>query len=284
MRSINDSLILGAMRCPVCKQEMSLREGGCVSLVCGGARTHCFDLASSGYVNLSSPTKSGGGDSKQAVRARSRFLDLDLYRPVADEIARVCSQYKSQGGLLIDAGCGEGYYSVIMAKNGFSVLGADLSKFAVDAASKRAGREGADNAFFATASVYELPVADSSDQVVTNIFAPCVESEFSRVLEPDGILVVAWAGENHLNGLKNAIYEKTHLNAERADLPEKMQEIDRRRVTREITLCSNEQIMDLFAMTPYYWRTSVSDGEKLSRLDSLKTEVDIMITVYKNNK
>ena len=284
MRSINDSLILGAMRCPVCKQEMSLREGGCVSLVCGGARTHCFDLASSGYVNLSSPTKSGGGDSKQAVRARSRFLDLDLYRPVADEIARVCSQYKSQGGLLIDAGCGEGYYSVIMAKNGFSVLGADLSKFAVDAASKRAGREGADNAFFATASVYELPVADSSAQVVTNIFAPCVESEFSRVLEPDGILVVAWAGENHLNGLKNAIYEKTHLNAERADLPEKMQEIDRRRVTREITLCSNEQIMDLFAMTPYYWRTSVSDGEKLSRLDSLKTEVDIMITVYKNNK
>lgn len=284
MRSINDSLILGAMRCPVCKQEMSLREGGCVSLVCGGARTHCFDLASSGYVNLSSPTKSGGGDSKQAVRARSRFLDLDLYRPVADEIARVCSQYKSQGGLLIDAGCGEGYYSVIMAKNGFSVLGADLSKFAVDAASKRAGREGADNAFFATASVYELPVADSSAQVVTNIFAPCVEAEFSRVLAPDGILVVAWAGENHLNGLKNAIYEKTHLNAERADLPEKMQEIDRRRVTREITLCSNEQIMDLFAMTPYYWRTSVSDGEKLSRLDSLKTEVDIMITVYKNNK
>ena len=284
MRSINDSLILGAMRCPVCKQEMSLREGGCVSLVCGGARTHCFDLASSGYVNLSSPTKSGGGDSKQAVRARSRFLDLDLYRPVADEIARVCSQYKSQGGLLIDAGCGEGYYSVIIAKNGFSVLGADLSKFAVDAASKRAGREGADNAFFATASVYELPVADSSAQVVTNIFAPCVEAEFSRVLAPDGILVVAWAGENHLNGLKNAIYEKTHLNAERADLPEKMQEIDRRRVTREITLCSNEQIMDLFAMTPYYWRTSVSDGEKLSRLDSLKTEVDIMITVYKNNK
>ena len=284
MRSINDSLILGAMRCPVCKQEMSLREGGCVSLVCGGARTHCFDLASSGYVNLSSPTKSGGGDSKHAVRARSRFLDLDLYRPVADEIARVCSQYKSQGGLLIDAGCGEGYYSVIMAKNGFSVFGADLSKFAVDAASKRAGREGADNAFFATASVYELPVADSSAQVVTNIFAPCVESEFSRVLAPDGILVVAWAGENHLNGLKNAIYEKTHLNAERADLPEKMQEIDRRRVTREITLCSNEQIMDLFAMTPYYWRTSVSDGEKLSRLDSLKTEVDIMITVYKNNK
>ena len=239
MRSINDSLILGAMRCPVCKQEMSLREGGCVSLVCGGARTHCFDLASSGYVILSSPTKSGGGDSKQAVRARCRFLDLDLYRPVADEIARVCSQYKSQGGLLIDAGCGEGYYSVIMAKNGFSVLGADLSKFAVDAASKRAGREGADNAFFATASVYELPVADSSAQVVTNIFAPCVEAEFSRVLAPDGILVVAWAGENHLNGLKNAIYEKTHLNAERADLPEKMQEIDRRRVTREITLCSN---------------------------------------------
>lgn len=283
MRSLNDNLILEALRCPICKEKMKLRENGCVSLICNGARTHCFDISSSGYVNFSSPVKSGGGDSKQAVRARSLFLDLDLYLPVAKMLADVCGGYKYSSGLLVDAGCGEGYYSTLLANRGFSVFGVDLSKFAVDAAAKRAVRGNLENAFYATASVFDIPMADNSVDVVTNVFAPCVEKEFSRILSKNGILVVAWAGEEHLNGLKSAIYDSTHANSERADLPENMREIKRQRVRYDIKLNSNEQIMNLFAMTPYYWRTSQKDVDKLRCLDKLNTEVDVIISVYKND-
>ena len=51
-----------------------------------------------------------------------------------------------------------------------------------------------------------------------------------------------------------------------------------------IEVDGNEGIMSLFAMTPYYWRTSQSDGEKLKLLSELTTEVDIIISVYRNNK
>ncbi len=281
MRLLSDEKIIDILRCPVCGEAMAVRGA---SLVCAGGRRHCYDIASSGYVNLCSPAHSGGGDSKQAVRARSAFLDLGYYRPVADALADVCVRHAPKGGVLIDAGCGEGYYSQALAKKGFSVFGADLSKFAVDAASKRLGREQMENFFFATASVFELPVADSSADVITNVFAPCAEAEYARVLKSDGILAVVWAGERHLWGLKSAIYESAHANTQRADLPSNMTKLDEMRVSYSIELGSNDQILSLFAMTPYYWRTSVSDVEKLRGLDSLTTEVDIIISVYKSGK
>ena len=202
MRILNDKKILSVLRCPICGGEMSICQNGGASMVCSGPRAHCFDLSSSGYVNLCTPKTSGGGDSKSAVRARSEFLDRGYYSPVADALCDTVKEYCGKESVLLDAGCGEGYYSLFPARNGFSVLGADLSKFAVEAASKRAWREGIENTFFMTASVFELPVNDSSVGAVINIFAPCAEAEFSRVMKKDGLLIVAWAGERHLMGLK----------------------------------------------------------------------------------
>ena len=282
MRILKDNKILSILRCPICGNGMSVPEGK-ASLVCGGERKHCYDFASSGYVNLCYPMQSGGGDSKQAVRARSEFLDKGHYRPVAEELARMAVKYGKCDDVLLDAGCGEGYYSSFICDAGFSVIGADLSKFAVDAASKRLARINRDNFLFTTASVFALPVTDGSVGIVTNVFAPCAEDEYSRVLKKDGVLIVAWAGENHLMGLKRAIYNTANANTERADLPVYMKKIEEIRVSYTIDLTDNGEIKSLFAMTPYYWRTSVADMEKLKELDFLTTEVDIIISVYKKD-
>ncbi len=283
MRTLRDKMIIGALACPVCGAKMEMRESAGVSLRCAGAKTHCYDVAASGYVNLCGPKQSGGGDSKQAVRARSEFLGKDYYLPVARELCGVIGEY-AKDGLVLDAGCGEGYYSCLLAKDGKSVLGIDISKFATEAAAKRVTREGADNAFFATASVFDIPLLDSSVSAVTSVFAPCAETEFSRVLKSDGVLAVVWAGEEHLMGLKRAIYDVAHINTERADLPEGMRKIYETRVRYDISLDNNADIMSLFSMTPYYWRTSPADAEKLRGLGALDTEVDFMISVYKNAK
>ena len=280
MRILQDKKIEGILRCPICKEKMTVPEGR-ASLVCQGPRTHCYDFAASGYVNMASPHQSGGGDSKSAVRARSAFLDKQYYAPVANALAELAEKHGRADGVLLDAGCGEGYYATRLADKGFSVVGADLSKFAVDAASKRLSREGFDRFLFATASVYELPVADSSVSVVTNVFAPCAEEEYTRVLEDGGVLIVAWAGENHLLGLKKAIYDTAHTNSDRADMPKKLKKVDEIRMTYTIELEGNEDVKSLFAMTPYYWRTSPSDMQKLDNIERLVTEVDIILSVYK---
>ncbi len=271
-------LIKEALRCPICGAEIEI-EGR--SLFCGGAKKHCYDLASSGYVNLSAPGQSNGGDSKGAVRARSAFLDTQHYRPISDGICRLIKKHCPEDALVIDAGCGEGYYSTAIAKSGCSVAGFDLSKFACEAASKRVKREGLENAFFGVASVFDMPLTDNCADAVVNVFAPCVEQEYSRVLKNDGVLMVVYAGPDHLLGLKRAIYEQTHTNEERADLPKNMREIDRERLQLKIKVSGNENIKNLFAMTPYYWRTSQSDVEKLDSLSELESEIDIIFAIYK---
>ena len=50
------------------------------------------------------------------------------------------------------------------------------------------------------------------------------------------------------------------------------------------SLNGNKNVMSLFAMTPYYWRTSQNDIKKLEQTENLDTEIDIIFSVYKKNQ
>lgn len=281
MRILNDNTILDALRCPYCKQRMNVQGA---SIVCSGQRKHCFDFGGRGYINFGTPSQSGGGDSKEAVRARSEFLNLNYYSQFAEALTSTVKEYISNTeGIVIDAGCGEGYYSERIAREGYSVCGFDLSKFAVDYAAKRANLSSLENAFFAVASVFSLPVQDACADAVINVFAPCAEKEYFRVLKNNGILIVASAGPLHLMGLKRMLYPETHENKDRADMPQAMEKVCEERVCFDISVQGNDAVRALFGMTPYYWRTSQEDAQKLDNTDKLDTEIDILISVYKKS-
>ena len=243
---------------------------------CMGARVHCYDVARSGYLNLTSPGD-GEGDLKDAIRSRTLFLSGGYYAPLSDEINRILEDRHVE--TVLDAGCGEGYYTNRMGTDR-CVLGVDLSRAGADAAAKFAKQSGS-GAAFAVGSIFKLPVLDESVDAVTNLFAPCSEAEFSRVLKVGGLLVLVGAGERHLLGLKEVLYDHPYLNPGRADLPTNMPLLERRRLTYTIEVRGNERVIALFSMTPYYWRTSEADREKLTALDTLKTEVDFDIYLYR---
>lgn len=271
----NDFILI----CPICGQALR-REGS--SLFCAGERRHCYDVASSGYVNLC-PGRATGGDDAALVRARSNFLRAGYYKPISD---RICEILASRTGCesIIDAGCGEGYYTVnIASATGADVYGFDLSKEGINSAAKYARRQGVSGVGFFVGGIFDLPVADASADAVVNIFAPCAEEEFSRVLRSGGILVEAVAGKNHLYGLKRALYDEVYVNEARVDMPERMRLISKESVAYEMTLESAEAVMNLFSMTPYYYRTKESDVERLRTLGTLTTEVEVDIYVYERN-
>ena len=272
-----------AFVCPHCGADVALTPDK-KSLVCRGEKKrHCFDLSSSGYVNLAPPSQSGSGDSKEAVRSRMIFLESDGYKPICDAISEAVKKY-CQGGLVVDAGCGEGYYTNNIAKEyGGDVAGFDLSKFAAEYAAKSARRKGVANSFFGVGSVFSMPIKDGAADGVVNIFAPCVEQEYSRILKKDGVLIVAGAGENHLLGLKKAVYDTAYKNTEREDMPENMTLIEEFSISYNLTLENKELIEALFSMTPYYYRTSESDRRKLTLLEKLDTEVDVKIKIFRKN-
>ncbi len=266
--------ILDLLRCPVCGADGRPENEG-RSFRCKGARGHCFDFSKSGYLNLCLSGKAG--DGKEAVRARTLFLEAGYYQPLSDRVNLLLDE--SGAKRVLDAGCGEGYYTNRMARDR-EVLGIDLSKDGVDHAAKTAKRIGG-GVSFAVASLYELPVASGAFDAVTNLFAPCAEEEFCRVLRENGTLILVGAGERHLMGLKELIYDRAYVNPGRSDLPRSMRLCKQERLHYDVTVRGRDAIDALFSMTPYYWRTSPADRAKLSAVESLSTELDFDIFVYK---
>lgn len=281
----NRKIIENTLICLVCGEKLLLTADK-KSAACTGARRHLFDFAAGGYLNLYT-SRAAGGDNGECIGARSAFLAKGYYEKISDEVNALLSKYvENRPAKILDAGCGEGYYTNNIAKDcSRAVFGFDLSKSGVNIAAKAAKRGGAGNIFFGVASVFSLPVFTGSMDAVTTIFAPCAEEEFARVLKDDGVLLLVGAGKEHLIGLKRAIYDSAYENEGRRDLPCKYFElIEEKSLTYNIDLKNSADIQNLFAMTPYYYRTSAKDKEKLTSLSSLSTKVDIEFFIYKKFK
>ncbi len=275
----NRKIINGRLACPVCGEALSLTEDG-RSAACMGKKRHLFDFAADGYINLYT-SRASGGDSGECIAARNAFLAGGYYEKISDGVNALLDKYTCENARVLDAGCGEGYYTLRMAQGGREAFGFDLSKNGVRLAAKAAKRENKP-AFFGVASVFSLPVLTESMDAVTTIFAPCAEDEYARVLKPGGVLILAGAGKDHLIDLKKAVYDSAYENEGRRDLPgEKFELLEETRVNYGITVETDKDIENLFAMTPYFYRTSQKDKEKLKALSSLFTKIDVELFIYR---
>jgi len=268
------------LKCPVCHSTL---QQDARTLRC--QRGHSFDIARQGYVNLLMSNKSSQkrhGDDKAMVLARQSFLDKGYYAPLRDSIIASALQHAGDCVHLLDIGCGEGWYTcgvkdaLISAGKTCEAVGVDISKEALIQAAKR------DRSLtLAVASVGALPLCDNSVDLILNIFAPCDDAEFLRVLRPGGIVIRAVPLEDHLMGLKKAVYDKPYLNAPPTYTPEGFAQIDRIEVRYDITLGCNEDIHQLFLMTPYYYKTSRKDQQKLEGINTLTTNLSFCVFVMR---
>lgn len=268
--------------CPVCGENLGKSEN---SYVC--SHNHSFDCARSGYVNLLISKQIGKavhGDNKLMLRARRSFLEKGYYAPLRDVL---CNEVLNRfcGGLVLDAGCGEGYYTSAISKslmqsgNLTGIYGIDISKTAVDMAAKRH-----DNVIYAAASVFHIPMKDDSCDMLVTLFAPYCGNEFIRVLKPGGVMVMVIPSELHLWELKQEIYDVPYKNEVKPYELEGFALLDSKHIRYKMKLGSQEDIQALFSMTPYYYRTGVNQQERLAALDKLDITADFELLIYKNSK
>ena len=167
------------LRCPLCAQPLDRQD---TRYLC--PRGHSFDRAAAGYVHLLPANKlhsKDPGDDKAMAAARNRFLSGGYYDPLRDALTRLALTYAPDRAQILDAGCGEGYYSaalfqaLLQAGKHPRMAGVDLSKHALRRAAKRQG-----SIEFAVASVYDLPVADQQIDLLVNCFSPLALEEFLR--------------------------------------------------------------------------------------------------------
>lgn len=263
--------------CPLCGSAL-VREAG--SLRC--KKGHAFDLSAEGYAHLLPVNRmhsKAPGDDKKMVASRRLFLESGGYEPFAQKLAGLTAESVEgvKKPMVLDAGCGEGYYTekIAQALPQATVAGFDISKLAVKAAAKRYK-----NCQFAVASIFDIPAKAASADCLVNVFAPVVEKEFARILKPGGRFIYAVPSARHLYGLKEVLYDKPYENEVKDTQYEGFSFEKRCEVRSDLLLSDPEMIEALFSMTPYYWNTPKKGIERLKMCDSLTTEIGFDFLVY----
>ncbi len=268
--------------CPVCSGAL-VTEGA--SLACGAG--HRFDRARQGYYNLllAQHKKSRHpGDTAEMIAARTRFLQSGAYFPIAKALTEQVDRCRNlaQGKInhLLDNGCGEGYYTDALLQGLWGAdavpdtIGVDISKPAILAASRRDRR-----VRWLVASSARLPLPDNSIDLAYTLFAPAPAEELFRVIRPGGYLIYANAGAEHLVELRRLIYEEVRSKA--FVLPAALTSVFEHRpelsqpVSETLLLENREQIGDLLAMTPHFWRCSPERQAELRQRDQLTLKLDV---------
>lgn len=259
--------------CPRCGCRLS-REGG--SLFC--FFKHCYDIASSGYVNLvlsGAKSQAFSGDNKEMMQARRRTMDRGYYKTLAEKIVEIIARFPHDD--ILDLGCGEGYITGTIA-NAFEesrVRGADLSKNAILLADKRYK-----NASFIVGNSASLPILEGSVDVGVAVFTPTYFGELERIIKKGGILIKVNPSADHLLDLKELLYEDTYLNEEEQVIANGFELIESITLSDSYT-ATQSAIQDLLQMTPYYYHTPKDAIERVTKMDSVTTRLGYDIKVYR---
>lgn len=270
--------------CPICRKKLKREEK---KYICES--NHTFDISKQGHGNLllsNQKNSKNPGDNREMVLSRKNFLEKGNYSGISDKVNDTLEKYVSGKGKIniLDIGCGEGYYtgrlkSYLDEKRIESEITAiDISKEAV-----MAGAKSYKGINWLVASATALPIENDSLDFILCMFAKIDPTEFQRTLKKSGKLIIVSTGENHLEEMKEVIYETIkkdfYLPAEDESLKifSHRESIIHNYMTEVI---GNESIQNLFNMTPYRWRSPREGIERLFALDRLKTKIEVTIDIF----
>jgi 23S rRNA (guanine745-N1)-methyltransferase len=273
------------LACPVCELPLNRRAS---SFAC--ANGHVFDVAREGYVNLLLAQHRHSRDpgyNKEMIAARRDFFDHGHYERLADDMAAIISGYLPPGpAVILDAGCGEGYYLRRMrhhltgtgqADSGV-LCGLDISKHGIRVAARRDP-----DGLYAVAGTFRMPVLPGRIDVLLTHFSPVSAADFRRAVRPGGMVLVGGPGEDHLYSFKELLYDTPARFEPSGSLTEAdgFEPVTTHRVRYKLQLRGTGQVANLLAMTPFYWSADQGTQARLAAIEELDTEVDVLIHAYR---
>ena len=264
---------LAQYRCPLCQQALNLVDK---SYRC--ANKHSFDLAKQGYVNLlpvQFKHSKEPGDNKAMVQARRAFLDKGFYQPLVDNMLALYNQYADISTNVFDAGCGEGFYTHQHKNETNSVYGIDIAKETVKIAAKRY-----QNCFFSVATLSDLPFVDEHFGWLFSVYAPILETEFTRILKKGGYLLTVTPAENHLFELKELIYQQANKHDVSKKPIENLTLVTEQQLNYPMHFDNSADVLNLLAMTPFAFKASEALIKQLKEQNNFTCQADFILRLY----
>lgn len=242
---------------------------------------HSFDLAKEHYLNLlpvQFKHSKNPGDNKAMVNARRAFLEQGYYQPLVDKIVSLYQQTMAESDLpatILDAGCGEGYYTHQHSTAENTVYGVDIAKEAI----KKAGKKYRD-CHFSVATLSKLPFAEQQFSWIFSVYAPILETEFTRVLAEGGYLLTVTPAKQHLMQLKQCIYQDAKEHDEEKLPIEHLTLVHQESVSYAMNLKSGEDSLNLLSMTPFAFKASDEVKATLANTKDFTCQADFLIRLY----
>lgn len=260
--------------CPICRLRLQ-RE----TAVWRCGKGHSFDVAREGYMNLlpvQHKNSRDPGDDPQMVLARRGFLQGGHYQPLRESVLEMLAPLRADS--LLDIGCGEGYYTRAFTRVARTVTGLDIARPAIRLAAKHDP-----DITWLVGSGAQLPVADASVDLVSNLFTQLHVDEMRRVLKPNGYVLMATPAADHLWSLREQLFEEV-----RAHDPDKfLSDFETGFVLQQrqdlcFSLClTQHSLRQLLQMTPYAWRAQPERRAKLEQRATFETTAAFSLMLFK---
>jgi len=270
--------------------------------VCGAALTagatdaaclngHSFDRARSGYFNLLLSNKKQSnepGDSPDMMRSRRAFLQGGFYDRMAETANTAVTEILTgrTGCQVADLGCGEGFFTARLHRALIAATtpvctcyGIDISRPGV-----KMGTAYDRGIIWVVASLHRSPFLPRSLDVALSMFAPIDATDLHRIVRADGALVTVTPGPDHLDTLRAIIYTSVKPHRPTPALmagDTQFEQTASTRVRYPIVVDTTPQIVNLLAMTPYYWNISRATRARIEALSRLELSVDAYVSVFR---
>jgi 23S rRNA (guanine745-N1)-methyltransferase len=280
------SLAPAALACPI--DGLPLATDGTTRRCPSG---HTFDIAREGYCNLllvQHKASLDPGDSKPMVTARNRFLEAGHFAPIANAVSACVlnhiAQTKPRSDVtLLDAGCGEGYYTAHLANQiaahparapTVALVGIDVSKWAIRQAARRK-----QPITWLVANNARPPFAAGSVDLIVCLFGFPVWEGFSAVQSAGGHVVLIDPAPDHLIELRDIIYPTVTRQPTSAPTASAYDLLSEQSIRFTAHLPNAQTIQDLLTMTPHAHRITDAGRAKLAAHMTLDVTIDVVLRV-----
>ncbi|MBA6329533.1 23S rRNA (guanine(745)-N(1))-methyltransferase [Colwellia sp. MB02u-6] len=266
--------------CPICSFPLQNHEK-----LFRCENNHSFDRAKENYLNLlpvQFKHSKNPGDNKAMVNARRAFLEQGYYQPLVDRIVALYQEKvltnASKPTIVLDAGCGEGFYTHQHKNTENTVYGVDIAKEAI----KKAGKK-YPQCHFSVATLSKLPFSDRLFSWIISVYAPILEKEFTRVLSAGGFLLTVTPAKQHLMQLKQHIYNDAKEHDEEKLPIEHLALVHQENISYQMHLKTGQDTLNLLAMTPFAFKASNEAKESLLSQHDFICQADFLIRLYQKS-